>query len=412
MTTVTMKLSDLGEGVSEAELIEWNVSVGDAVREDDILATVMTDKAAVEIPAAADGTVAWLAGAPGDFIPVGSDLVRLEVGDPAGAPKDTDTAQAPQAAEVGAEETRAPEVDIPPPTAPPAQRQAPTQAPIRPLASPSVRSHAAELGVNLSSVTGSGPDGRILHKDIKAPRPARIEGDATGGREIKLTGLRRRIAEKMAVSKSRIPHYAIVEEIDVTALEELRVTLNAKYAEQRGKLTVLSFVILAAARAIGDHPGVNGHFDDETGTLRLSKAIHMGVAIQTPAGLTAPVIRNAESRSLWNIAAEIARLADLARRGRASREDLTGSTITVTSLGPLGGIVTTPIINHPEVAIIGLNRIDTRPVWEGGAFRPRRMMNLSCSFDHRVIDGWDGAMFVQAMKELLEAPALLFVDEG
>jgi len=275
-----------------------------------------------------------------------------------------------------------------------------------------VRARAAEVGVDLGAVTGSGQDGRILRADIDALARGPGEGAAPDGREIKLSGLRRLSAEKVALSMTRIPHFTLVEEIDVTALEELRETLNVKHAERRGRLTILPFVIAAVTRAVRDHPGINGWFNDEAGVLRLSEAAHVGVATQTPAGLMVPVVRDAQTRDLWMIAAEIARLAEQARQGRASREELTGSSITVTSLGPLGGVVSTPIINHPEIAIVGVNRIAVRPVWDGREFRPRRMMNLSSSFDHRVVDGWDAAVFVQTLKELLEVPALLFVDEG
>lgn len=420
MATVTMKLTDLGEGVSAAELIEWNVAVGDSVSEDDILATVMTDKAAVEIPSIADGKVVWLAGEPGHMIQVGSDLVRLDVG---GATEATKAHAAPHAEDVKpAVEPPEGEVANSEPTAattplkitPTAQRGHETTyaaAPRKPLASPGVRRHAAELDVDLTAVTGSGPEGRVRHADLDAFAHGPVEDAARDSREIKLAGLRRLSAEKVALSKARIPHFTLVEEVDVTALEELRESLNAKHAERRGTLSVLPFVVAAIARAARDHPGVNGWFDDEAGVLRLSEAVHVGVATQTPAGLMVPVVRNAETNGLWKNAAEITRLAEQARQGRASREELTGSSITVTSLGPLGGVVSTPIINHPEVAIVGLNRIETRPVWNGREFAPRRVMNLSSSFDHRVIDGWDAALFVQALKTLLEVPALLFVDE-
>ncbi len=422
MPIITMKMTDLGEGVSEAELIEWNVAVGDAVREDDILATVMTDKAAVEIPAVTDGTATWLAGEPGDFIPVGSDLIRLDVGGPAGASENKDADEVVSPLEEGGAASTVELVQVPeelnatspePTKEPPVEREIDHSATQnKPLASPSVRGQATELGLDLSTVAGSGPGGRVLQRDLKPAQPAPETEAPPIGREIKLIGLRRRIAEKMAASKSRIPHYTIVEEVDVTELEELRAALNVKHADERGKLTFLPFIVSAIVLAARDHPGVNGHFDDEAGMLRLSEAIHVGVATQTQAGLMVPVIRNAQAMGLWEAASEIARLSDLAREGRASRDDLTGSTITVTSLGPLGGLAATPIINRPEVAIVGVNRIAVRPMWDGREFRPRRMMNLSCSFDHRVVDGWDGAVFVQSLKELLETPALLFVGEG
>lgn len=438
MAVVTMKMTDIGEGVTEAELVEWNAAVGDVVREDDIIATVMTDKAAVEIPALVGGRVIWLAGAPGDMIRVGSVLVRLDTGEAAGAAAspaaaETETLEPVAWPESGsesrpesgkesepkAETDPAPEpleeapaaahalIDRPSKAA--AERPDAAAAP-RPLASPAIRSRARDLGVDLGTVKGSGPDGRILHRDLDAILRTNAAGRPALDREIKLAGLRRLTAEKVAISAARIPHFTIVEAVDVSALEDLRRVLNEKHSEARGKLTILPFVVCGVVRAVRVHPGINGHFDDAAEVLRLSEAVHVGIATQTPAGLTVPVIRNADANGLWETAAEIARLSDRARQARATRDELTGSTITVTSLGPLGGLVTTPIINHPEIAIIGVNKIEVRPVWDGRTFNPRRMMNLSCSFDHRVIDGWDAAVFLKTLRELLETPALLFLD--
>jgi 2-oxoisovalerate dehydrogenase E2 component (dihydrolipoyl transacylase) len=275
---------------------------------------------------------------------------------------------------------------------------------------------AREAGIDLRRVPGSGPAGRITHDDLDtflkqgtaAPGGTARIAD-TSVEEIKVVGLRRRIAERMAVA-NEIPHIAYVEEVDVTALEELRSKLNAQKTADRPKLTLLPFLMLAMVRAIAEQPQLNAHFDAEAGTIRRFGGVHIGMAAQTSSGLTVPVVRHVEARDLWDCAAEINRLAEAARAGTASREELTGSTITVTSLGAIGGIVTTPIINHPEVAIVGVNKIATRPMWDGSAFVPRKMMNLSSSFDHRVIDGWDAATFIQRIKALLETPATIFME--
>jgi 2-oxoisovalerate dehydrogenase E2 component (dihydrolipoyl transacylase) len=279
-----------------------------------------------------------------------------------------------------------------------------------------VRQRARDAGIDLRQVQGSGPAGRIGHGDLDAFLEAGPEAAVAPGlrpdhsvREVKIVGLRRRIAERMAVAKSRILHITYVEEVDVTALEELRDRLNASRGDRGPKLTVLPFLMRAMVRAIGEQPMVNAHFDDEAGIVHQYGGVHVGVATQTPRGLVVPVVRHAEARDLWGCAAEIARLAEAARAGTASGEELAGSTITITSLGALGGLVTTPIINRPEVAIVGVNKIQVRPMWDGHAFQPRKMMNLSSGFDHRVVDGWDAAVFVQRVKALLETPAMIFV---
>ena len=284
------------------------------------------------------------------------------------------------------------------------------------LASPSVRRRAREAGIDLRNVTGSGPAGRISHDDLDAAleegaiaaRPASRQRKSSV-KEIKVVGLRRRIAEKMALSKAKIPHITIVEEVDVDNLEELREELNNTYADTRPKLTLLPFMIKAIVEAVREQPELNAHFDDEAGIIKEFGGIHIGIATQTPNGLMVPVVHHAEVNSLWDNATEIERLATGAREGDLKREELTGSTITITSLGPLGAIATTPIINHPEVAIIGINKIAVRPWWDGQQFSPHKMMNISCSFDHRVIDGWNAAVFVQKLKSLIEKPAMLFV---
>ncbi|ANL67911.1 branched-chain alpha-keto acid dehydrogenase subunit E2 (plasmid) [Rhizobium phaseoli] len=406
-----IKMPDVGEGVAEAELVEWHVKAGDPVREDMVIAAVMTDKATVEIPSPVNGTVIWLAGEIGDRIAVKAPLVRIETAGDAGEASPIQISQAPVAEPVKVEAARpAPAAAAPPaPASPPAEK---------PLAAPSVRLFARESGVDLRQVQGTGPAGRILREDVEqflsqgaAPATAK-NGLArkTATEEIKLTGLRRRIAEKMVLSTSRIPHITYVEEVDMTALEELRATMNSDRREGHSKLTVLPFLMRALIKAISQQPEVNATFDDDAGIITRHSAVHIGIATQTPAGLTVPVVRHAEARGIWDCAAEMVRLAEAARSGTATRDELSGSTITISSLGALGGIVSTPVINHPEVAIIGVNKIATRPVWDGTQFVPRKMMNLSSSFDHRIIDGWDAATFVQRIRTLLETPALIFIE--
>ncbi|MBY5556361.1 2-oxo acid dehydrogenase subunit E2 [Rhizobium leguminosarum] len=405
-----IKMPDVGEGVAEAEIVEWHVKAGDPVREDMVIAAVMTDKATVEIPSPVNGTVTWLAGEIGDRIAVKAPLVRIETAGDVGEAQPVRISQTPT------EATRA-EIAKPAPPAPTAP--VPTATPAeKPLAAPSVRLFARESGVDLRQVQATGPAGRILREDIEqflthgtAPATAK-NGFArrTATEEIKLTGLRRRIAEKMVLSASRIPHITYVEEVDMTALEELRATMNGDRREGHPKLTVLPFLMRALVKAISEQPDVNATFDDDAGIITRYSAVHIGIATQTPAGLTVPVVRHAEARGIWDCAAEMNRLAEAARSGTATRDELSGSTITISSLGPLGGIVSTPIINHPEVAIIGVNKIATRPVWDGAQFVPRKMMNLSSSFDHRIIDGWDAANFVQRIRTLIETPALIFIE--
>ena len=404
-----VKLPDIGEGIAEAELVEWHVKVGDAVREDTILGAVMTDKATVEVPSPADGEIVWLAGKVGDVLAVGADFVRLKVHGGAAEQPASDQPAKPTAAAVPSKTT---------PTLPSQHRGGATnsEAPReRPIAAPAVRLRAREAGVDLRHVQGSGPAGRITHEDFDAylahppeSRPVRNRQN-TQVTEIKIAGLRRAIAEKISLASTRIPHFTYVEEVDVTALEELRATLN-KDSPDKPRLTLLPFLMRAMVRAIDSHPQFNARFDAEANVLHQHAGVHIGIATQTASGLTVPVIRHAEARDLWDSAAELIRLAEAARTGAAARDELTGSTITITSLGALGGVITTPIINHPEVAIVGVNKIMVRPHWDGEAFVPRRMMNLSSSFDHRVIDGWDAARFVQRIKALLETPALIFIE--
>ena len=434
-----IKLPDVGEGVAEAELVEWHVKIGDLVREDAILGAVMTDKATVEIPSPVEGEILWLGAKVGDVVAVGSDLVRLKVagrdkgsvdGTQDSAPADAldvearRPAKAPTASD--AVERAAVTGTLPgsaacqsAPAAPSRRfaRGAPRPEGEKPLAAPAVRLRAREVGIDLRQVPGTGPVGHITHEDLDAlfalgPSPARMPGlrTRTSVEDIKMVGLRRRIAEKMSIANSRIPHITYVEEVDVTALEELRATLNKQKRQDQPKLTLLPFLMRAMVLAVAEQPSLNALFDDETGVVHQHAGVHIGIAAQTPAGLMVPVVKHAEALDLWGCGAEVNRLAEAAKAGTATRDELTGSTITITSLGAMGGVVTTPIINHPEVAIVGVNKIMVRPVWDGTAFIPRKMMNLSSSFDHRVVDGWDAALFVQRIKALLETPALIFIE--
>src|SRR5215471_12988773 len=392
------KLPDLGEGAAEAEIAAWHVAVGDTVSEDQPLVDVLTDKATIEIPSPVSGTVVSLYGEPGEKRAVGSDLVRFDIARDSDAPN-TSAATLAQ----------------------PVTSQQPAAAPVashdEPSAAPAVRRRARDLGIELKYVPGTGPGGRITHADLdayvsaKAPPAALATSpvDREAVEEIKIIGLRRRIAERMQEAKRRIPHFSYVEEVDVTRLEELRRHLNAEQKD-RPRVTLLPFLMRALVIALRDHPQINAHFDDEAGLIRRYTAVHFGIATQTPAGLLVPVVHHAEALDLWRGAAELARLIGAAREGTATKHDLSGSTITITSLGALGGIVTTPIINHPEVAIVGVNRIVERPVIRDGQVARRQMMNLSSSFDHRVIDGWTAAEFVQRIKGLLEEPATLFIS--
>ena len=439
MAERVIKLPDVGEGVAEAEVVEWHVKLGDLVQEDSVLAAVMTDKATVEIPSPVAGQVIWLGAAVGDRLAVGSDLVRLKVGgenastEPAPnvtVPPATKELTPPRSATARASDGAgrgSPPFTAPSPTPSeradlrPLQRLAravPRPEGEKPLAAPAVRLRAREAGLDLRQVPGTGPAGSITHEDLDAfiargPSPARMPSlqAKTGVADVRLVGLRRKIAEKMAIAHSQIPHITYVEEVDVTNLEDLRATLNHQKRAEQPRLTLLPFLMRAMVRAISEQPNLNVLYDGETGVVHMHAGVHIGIAAQTPAGLMVPVVRHAEALDLWACAAEMIRLSDAAKAGTATREELSGSTITITSLGAMGGIVTTPIINHPEVAIVGVNKIVVRPVWNGTSFVPRKMMNLSSSFDHRVIDGWDAARFVQRIKAQLEAPALIFMED-
>lgn len=436
-----IKMPDIGEGIAEVELVAWHVKVGDIVAEDRILADVMTDKATVEIPSSVAGKVLALGGEVGQVMAVGSEVIRIEV-EGAGNVKADVAASAP-AATVAPAPAMAPQPKADVPAAPaavpvkiastsaaPARREGSNgsvpahvrQAGDKPIASPAVRRQAWEMGIELQFVPGSGPAGRIVQTDLEAYAARAAQGGAAvGGADqryaqrhdehaVPVIGLRRKIAQKMQDAKRRIPHFAYVEEIDMTELEALRAKLNAKHGKERGRLTVLPFIMRALVLAVRDFPQINARFDDDAGVVNRSGAVHLGIAAQSDAGLMVPVVRHAEARDLWSCAAEVSRLAEAARTGKATREELSGSTITITSLGALGGIVTTPVINHPEVAIVGVNRMVERPMIRGGMVVARQMMNLSSSFDHRVVDGMHAAEFVQMMRGYLECPATLFLE--
>jgi 2-oxoisovalerate dehydrogenase E2 component (dihydrolipoyl transacylase) len=417
------KLPDVGEGTAEAEIVAWHVKVGDDIEEDAHLVDVMTDKATVEMTSPVSGKIVSLHGEPGVMAPVGAPLVEFEVegagnsaGHKAHAPAKPAAPTPPAVQKVQLSE---PKVEVPKP-APVPKPVAPVArvSDAKPLASPAVRQRAEDLGIKLQFVPGTGPAGRITHEDLDAYVASGTRGGSArssyaqrdGVEEIKVIGLRRRIAEKMQESKRHIPHFAYVEEIDMTELESLRAHLNATKSADRPKLSLLPFLMRGLVQILPNWPQINALFDDEAGVVHRYSAVHIGIATQTVNGLIVPVVRHAEARDVWDSAAEIARLAQLTRDGKASRDELSGSTITITSLGALGGVVTTPVINRPEVAIIGPNAIVERPVVRGGQIVIRKMMNLSSSFDHRVVDGFDAAEFIQKLKSLLEHPATLFMD--
>ncbi len=450
MARFTFKLPDIGEGISEAEIVAWHVAIGDRVEEDSPVADMMTDKATVEMESPVSGVVVELAGEVGDQVSIGAALVVIETdavdagGEVVAAPltaAQAETAEQYEAENPGVEEV----VDTPTATTPAeagaqvggagndAQSVITTTSPTGPrpspggsdeqvaaakahaLASPAVRARARDLGIDLASVKTESD--RVRHADLdaylrygagqgyQAPGASRARAD----QPIKVIGMRRKIAENMAASKRAIPHFTYVDEIDVTALEAMRADLNANRGG-RPKLTMLPLMIVAICKTIPDFPMLNARYDDEAGVVTRHGAIHLGMAAQTDAGLTVPVIRDAQDRNVWQLATEIGRLAEAARAGKLAPNEMGGGTITVTSLGPLGGIATTPVINRPEVAIIGPNKIVERPVFKGDEVVRAKLMNLSISCDHRVVDGWDAASFVQGLKKYLETPVLLFAD--
>ncbi len=417
MSRYVFRVPDVGEGTAEVELVAWHVKIGDLVEEDQLVADLMTEKATVETPTPVKGRVVSLLGMPGQMLAVGSPLLELDVAGDTDVVAAATTAPDPmkQAAPAPAEITSKPVLPVTAPVVAAPIARTPGE---KPVASPAVRAKALAAGVQLQFVPGSGPGGRITHDDLDAylaagqgapSAPARPARNAAVT-DIPVIGLRRRIAQQMQEAKRRIPHFSYIEEVDVTDLEELRVYLNETRKPDRPKLTVLPFIIRALARVLPDFPQMNARYDDEAGIVHRHAALHLGMATQTPNGLIVPVIRDAETLDLWGLATEIARLAEATRAGTAKREELSGSTLTLTSLGPLGGVSHTPVINHPEVAIIGPNKIIERPVVRNGAIVVRKMMNISSSFDHRVVDGWDAAEFIQKIRILLERPALLFMD--
>jgi 2-oxoisovalerate dehydrogenase E2 component (dihydrolipoyl transacylase) len=452
MARFTFRLPDIGEGIAEAEIVAWHVRVGDRIEEDSQVADMMTDKATVEMESPVAGTVIELAGEVGDMVAIGAALMVVETEDAvAAAPEAAPAPEAEPVAEPVAEpapvaeaveeqvEAETPgvaeavepltpaavpaEPDGAQPSASPVAEEAaeqPVATPAEPhakpvLASPAVRQRAADLGVDLSDVKTDAD--RIRHADLDAylrygqaqgyhaPHASRAREDES----VRVIGMRRRIAENMAASKRAIPHFTYVDEIDVTALESMRADLNANRGA-RPKLTMLPFLIVAICRTLPDFPMLNARYDDEAGVVTRHGRVHLGMATQTDAGLMVPVIRDAQDMNVWQLASEITRLAEAARTGKAKVEELSGSTITITSLGPLGGIATTPVINKPEVAIIGPNKIVERPIFHGEDIVRAKLMNLSISCDHRVVDGWDAASYVQAVKKLVETPVLLFAD--
>ncbi len=440
MGTYVFKLPDVGEGTAEAEIVAWHVKVGDLIHEDQNLVDVMTDKATVEMTSPVSGKVVSLHGEPGEMAPVGAPLVELEVegagnvkGNGASPPKAPAPPSPPRSGGEGRGEGAAPPLTsskpVPastpsPQPSPPASRGrgsdavvAPRKFGEKPVASPAVRQRARDLGIQLQYVPGTGPAGRIDHADLDAyvasgGRSASFRSGPApreGIEDVKVIGLRRKIAEKMQDSKRRIPHYAYVDEVDMTELESLRAHLNATRKKEQPKLTVLPFFMRALVKVLPDYPQINARFDDEAGVVHRYAPVHIGIATQTANGLIVPVVHHAEALDIWQSATEVARVSAAARENKATKDELSGSTITITSLGPLGGLVTTPVINHPEVAIIGPNAILDRPVVRDGAIVVAKMMNLSSSFDHRVVDGYDAAEFIQRVKALLEHPALLFM---
>jgi len=428
MAKYDFKLPDIGEGVVEGEVVTWHVSVGDSVSEDDPIVDVMTDKATVTIPSPTDGTVLSLNGEVGDMIAVGSVLIEFDTdGTVSETPNDAEEPEVVEEEQPEEEkkpptkvekkaEVKAPEISKP------IERPAP-EIPVSSsktvLASPAVRRRARESGIDLSSLNGSGPAGRIRHADIDAfvagggaimgAPPVAYSTKRNGISEVKIVGLRRKISEQMVKSAFSIPHFSYFEEVDVTELEALRQALNASRGEDQPKLTYLPFIMLALAKIMPEHPECNGYFYDEEGVVHRHEAVNLGIATQTDRGLYVPVVKNVEAMDVWQAASDLIRVSGAARTGTASLDDLTGSTFTITSLGREGGLGATPIINHPEMAILGVHKARDMPVVRSGNIEVRRIMNLSSSFDHRVIDGANGASLIQHLKRMLEYPAMIFM---
>ena len=430
MSEYTVKLPDVGEGIAEAEIVEWHVAVGDTITEDQVMVEVMTDKATVELPSPVAGVVVSVGAAVGEVLQVGSPLIRIETtggAEPQELAPPTTAEPAPVAA-VPAEPVPAQtNGDLPAPATPstpatpPIPAAAPSEVRVSTTAAPAVRQRATALGIDLAEIAGTGPDGRVVHADLdnvlangsshRRPQQSAVLAQADDAvDDVPVIGLRRNIAQRMQVAKTRIPHFTYVEEVDVTEIERLRGELNRAHADSESRLTVLPFLMRAVVVALSDFPQMNARYDDEEGVVRRHHSVHLGIATQTSKGLMVPVVTHAEGRDLWGCADEVYRLSKAARDNKITLAELSGSTITISSLGSLGGIVSTPIINYPEVAIIGVNKISTRPVFVDGAVLPRQIMNLSSSFDHRVVDGADAAAFIQRIKGLLETPALMFLS--
>ena len=429
MANYEFKLPDIGEGVVEGEVVTWHVSVGDSVSEDDPVVDVMTDKATVTIPSPTDGTVVSLNGEVGDMIAVGSVLIEFDTG-AAGTTPVNASENVPAELKVEPEETAPPEIEekkaeVEKPSKKP-RTPAPEIAPVITkvtggpiLASPAVRKRAREAGLDLGSLSGSGPAGRIRHADIDAfvagggavmgAPPSAYSTKRSGVNEVKIVGLRRKISEQMVKSAFSIPHFSYFEEVDVTELEALRQALNSSRSEDQPKLTYLPFIMMALAKIMPEHPECNGHFYDGDGVVHRHEAVHIGIATQTDRGLYVPVVKNVEAMDIWQASSDLIRVSGDARAGTSSLDDLTGSTFTITSLGRDGGLGATPIINHPEMAILGVHKAREKPVVRNGQIVVRRIMNLSSSFDHRVIDGADGARLIQHLKRMLEHPAMIFM---
>ena len=421
MAIFTFNLPDIGEGIAEAEIVAWHIKVGDTISEDQPIADMMTDKATVEMESPVSGIVTKVAGEAGDVIAIGSMLVEIETSTDVVDVSPDDAASAPVAEQMATVEEELPQAAVPvtepvvvklPEAKTPENHALQARAAI--TASPAVRARAKDLGVDLTDVKTAG--GHVRHADLDAylnygsakgytSSTTAMRADET----IKIIGMRRRIADNMSASKRHIPHFTYVEEIDVTAIEAMRADLNANRGS-KPKLTLLPMLIVAICKTIPQFPMINARFDDDGGVVTRHGAVHLGMATQTDAGLMVPVIRDAQNLNIWQLATEISRLADAARSGSAKSDELSGSTLTITSLGPLGGIATTPVINRPEVAIIGPNKIIERPMFVGDAIEARKLMNLSISCDHRVVDGWDAASYVQALKKIIETPVLLFAD--
>ena len=411
MAKHVFKLPDVGEGVVEGEIVKWNVKPGDTVKEDEPLVELMTDKATVAIPSTVNGKVVSTTGKPGDMIPVGSELIVFEVDGAASSEPEPEPEPEPEREPVAAKPAEPKPASVPTSTPSPV-----ISSGTKPLASPAVRRRAREAGVDLAQVPGTGPAGRISHDDLDSfisggGRLAAVQSGVkmTGVEEVPVIGLRRKIAEKMAISKRSAAHFSYFEEVDVTELESLRQHLNSARAENQPKLTYLPFIIQGLIKALKKFPQCNAIYDEEKGVVLRHQAVHVGISTQTEDGLMVPVIKHAEARDVWDTANELMRVTSLAREKTATVDELTGSTITITSLGAMGGLGATPIINHPEVSIVSIHAARDRAVVREGEIVVRRMMNLTASFDHRIIDGYDGALLIQELKSMLEYPATIFM---